>query len=156
MLHSCIQRSRQVAYVSIRQHTSAYVSIRQYTSAYVSISQHTSAYVSIRQHTSAYVSIRQHTSAYSSIRQHTSAYVSIRVCQQGTVTGTISFSCQVDTSRGMEMTIQLRSAHPSADHHESGQREGRAPNPGALSFLPLHTRGCCEFYSSKDQWSEYR
>jgi hypothetical protein len=33
--------ARELAYVSIRQHTSAYVSIRQHTSAYVSIRQHT-------------------------------------------------------------------------------------------------------------------
>ena len=61
-----------LAYVSIRQHTSApaRLSIRQHTSACVSILQHASAYFRKRQHTSAYVSIRQHTSASVSICQH--------------------------------------------------------------------------------------
>ena len=74
----CPSLLTDIAYVSIRQHTSAYVRIRPHTSAYVRIRPHTSAYVSIRQHTSACVRIRQDTSANVSIRQHPSAYVSIR------------------------------------------------------------------------------
>jgi hypothetical protein len=57
------RRNTDLAYTSIRQHTSVYVSMRQHTSACVSIRQHASACVSIRQHTSAYVSIRQHAGA---------------------------------------------------------------------------------------------
>jgi hypothetical protein len=34
------EREADLAYVSIRQHTSVYVSIRQHTSVYVSIRQH--------------------------------------------------------------------------------------------------------------------
>ncbi len=78
-----LQGSRNLAYVSIRQHTSAYVSIRQRMSAYVSVCQRMSTFVSVRRHTSRaelqplrIQPLRtQHTSACVSIRQRTSAYV---------------------------------------------------------------------------------
>jgi hypothetical protein len=80
-----------LAYVSMRQHTSAYVvigcvdcyrasafdladvSIRQQQTEGDMLSKDNTYVVvcDVRQHTSAYVSIRQHTSAYVSIRQHT-------------------------------------------------------------------------------------